>query len=79
LSGSLALEVERMLAFIGFFELPSEVPDRAPGADFFRYEIAIVDGERRHTVAFNASREPQQQALREFVAFVTKAAKDAKG
>lgn len=74
LSGDVALEIERILAWIGFFDLPSEVPDGAPGADFFRFEITVVDGERRHSVAFNDSGGPIQRALREFVAYVTKAA-----
>lgn len=70
-SGDVALEIERTLGSIGFFDFPSEVPDSAPGADFFRYEITVVDGDRRHSVAFNDSGGPQQRALRELVSFVT--------
>jgi hypothetical protein len=48
-----AQRVEHLIQSKGFFNLPANAADDAVGADMFRYEIAVSDGARQHTVAFN--------------------------
>lgn len=56
----LARKVEESVAECRFFELPAEVESGEVGADLFRYEITVVDGDRQHTVSFggDGSSEP---------------------
>ncbi|MDP2663519.1 MAG: hypothetical protein Q8R28_22630 [Dehalococcoidia bacterium] len=61
-----AQQVEQMVHGVGFFELPDTLPG-AIGADLFRYEITVADGERRHTVAFVDDDSPQTAPLRRLV------------
>ena len=62
-----AKEVDQLVRLIGFFDLPLVVSGGSPGADLFRYEIAIADAKRAHAVAFDDDDTPETEPLRNFV------------
>lgn len=47
-----ALQLEQMVREARFFDLPAEIPGTTIGADLFRYEVTVTEGDRQHTVAF---------------------------
>ena len=49
---SVSQQVERIIRDVKFFELPGVLQGDV-GADFIRYEIAITDSGRQHTVIFH--------------------------
>src|SRR5262245_9272508 len=46
-------EIESTVKNMGFFDLPAFGSSDTVGADLVHYEVTTIDGERRHTVAFN--------------------------
>ena len=71
LDATAAQRVERLIREIRFFELPSEIGGGTIGADMFRYEIAIIDGERQHSISFVADDSPATAPLRGLVDALT--------
>jgi hypothetical protein len=47
-----ARRVEHLIQSTGLFNPSANAADDAVGADMFRYEITVSDGERQHTIAF---------------------------
>jgi hypothetical protein len=66
LNAATAQQIEQMVLNIDFFNLPAFV-ESGIGADLFRYEITIRDGDRRHVVAFNDDGGPETAPLRQLV------------
>ncbi len=67
LPASEAQRLEQSVQGLGFFDLPAAISAGGVGADFFRYEITVVQGERRHSVAFADDDSPATAQLRGFV------------
>lgn len=59
--------LENLIESVGFFGLPAVIPGVAVGADLFQYEITVVDGPRRHSVAFVEDDAPPTAPLRNIV------------
>lgn len=55
LDGDRAAEIERLVQYAGFFELPATLPDDSVGADLFQYSITVTDHGRSHTVSYRDS------------------------
>lgn len=51
LNSAKAQQIASALSNVDFFALPATVPGEI-GADQFRYEIKVTDGDRQHTVTF---------------------------
>jgi hypothetical protein len=60
-----------MVRAIGIFDLPAFVPGGRVGADQFKYEIRIADGDREHSVSFVDDDSPETAALRGLVHALT--------
>jgi hypothetical protein len=60
-------EVEGLVRESDFFALPAAVESEV-GADQYRYEVTVDDGEQAHTVTFVGDAGPQVAALRRIVA-----------
>ncbi len=71
-------QVEQLVRSVGFFSLPTSVAG-AVGADLYRYEISVTDGERRHSVVFEDDGSAATAPLRELVATVTDASRRVRG
>ncbi|MBI1879110.1 MAG: hypothetical protein HYR94_12970 [Chloroflexi bacterium] len=59
-------QLRQMVQRINFFNLPVTVSGGGVGADLFHYEITIVEGKQRHTVAFDDDGSPETTPLRQF-------------
>jgi hypothetical protein len=66
LAPAVAHEVEEMVRSIDFFNLPATISGGI-GADLFRYEITVKDGDREHTVTFADDDSPETAPLLRFV------------
>jgi len=67
LDAAAAQQVEQMVQSIGFFDLPAIVSGGALGADMFRYEITVTQGDRQHTVVFDDDESPETAPLHRLV------------
>ncbi|MBI3412146.1 MAG: hypothetical protein HY040_27765 [Planctomycetes bacterium] len=68
-----ASAVEDLVKKSHFFEMEAGSTCGAIGADLFRFEIAIHDGKREHTVVFvDDGFSPEFETLRKLVQEVTK-------
>ena len=65
-----AQQLEQTVRACRFFDLPPHVPGATVGADLFRYEITVTEGDRRHTVTFDED-GPEIVPLRDLVAALT--------
>ena len=43
-------EIERLINKSRFFELPTEIPNRKHGADYYTYDISIEVSGKKHTI-----------------------------
>ena len=70
LGAGAARQVEQTVREIGFFDLPGTISGGV-GADLFRYEITVMDGDREHTVTFEDDGSPETAPLRSLVDFLS--------
>ena len=61
--------IEDLVNEMGFFTLPNQAG--GVGADMFRYEISVSDGDRTHMVTFVDDGSQETQSLRRLVEAVT--------
>ncbi len=74
LDATAARRVEELVRGIRFFELPRDIAGGAIGADMFRYEIAVTDADRQHSIGFVADESPETAPLRRLVDALTQIA-----
>lgn len=65
--------IEQLVDQVGFFALPAEQA-AGVGADFFRYEVSVIDDGRQHTVSFADDGSAETEPLRRLVEAVSAAA-----
>ena len=59
LDAAAAQQVEQLIQSVGFFDLPATISGGTIGADLFRYEITVSEGDRQHTVTFTDDESPE--------------------
>jgi hypothetical protein len=52
-------EIRRMVDQSGFFELPTEIAARSPGADRFVYQVTIEEAGKSHSVQVAEAAAPE--------------------
>ena len=62
-----AQRVEQLVQSLEFFNLPATISGGGIGADFFHYEITVIQNDRQHTIAFDDDDSPVTAPLRRFV------------
>ena len=67
LDSTLAQQIEEKIRSLNFFALPATVAGDSVGADMYRYEITVREGDHTHTVAFQDDGSPQTAPLRQLV------------
>jgi hypothetical protein len=72
LDAAAAQQVEQMIQSVGFFDLPATIAGGTIGADLYRYEITVSEGDRQHTVTFGTDDDrPETAPLRRFIETLT--------
>jgi hypothetical protein len=64
-------QLEHMVEQVGFFDLPVAVSGGGVGADFYKYEITLRQGDRQHVVVVTDDNTPETKPLVEFVNTLT--------
>jgi hypothetical protein len=68
MSPALAKRLVKLIEASNFFALAAETPDDEVGADMFRYEITVEEGDRTHTVGFTAGEGKPTTPIRRLLA-----------
>jgi hypothetical protein len=71
LDAAAAQQVEQLIQSVGFFDLPATISGGTIGADLFRYEITVSEGDRQHTVTFTDDESSEIAPLRRLVETLT--------
>jgi hypothetical protein len=71
LDAAAAQQVEQLIQSVGFFDMPATISGGTIGADLYRYEITVSEGDRQHTVTFTDDESPEIAPLRRLVETLT--------